>query len=376
MLFSLVSILALGAASLAHPVLEERSGNGCNADNVLRLLRATQRIDDSLAFCSDYLGLPLVTETAPAQSTASVTITQYRTETVTETLPLTKTSVQYEKRGATTKSISTPGFILSTTIEPSRLSSACNCLTIPLATTTVFSAPGTASFSVTKTETFTTVVFDVKTTTVTAPKLVLTSPTSVPGFKKNEPAAFDLDDTFYDLEFDFQVEVYGYKSNHIFVSVNGLLWLDDFAEGNYWFYFNDADNNGAALPLGPDDLPDVAILPFWSDLFINGGYVQGIWYQVSGSAGSKSVTLEYIVSEFGSTNDDYHFTITLSQGANANKVFVKFYNVLDSSAGTVAVQHKSDNKALVFSRYGSAVVNGLSLEFDTSANTIHTLGSI
>ncbi|EPS40491.1 hypothetical protein H072_5630 [Dactylellina haptotyla CBS 200.50] len=383
MLLSLFTVLALGASTIAHPLLEKRA-DGCNADNVLRLLRATQRLDDSIAFCSDFLGLPVITESAMPSPTASVTITEFRTATVTETFVQTETAVQFDKlkkrctddpshtdATTTTKSISTPGFILSTSIDPSRLSSACGCLTIPLSTLTVTATdvPATVSVSVTQTETVVSVIYKTETTTINAPSLALATPTSVFQFPIDKPATFSLDDPYYRVEFDFEVEVYGFKSNLIFVSVNGLIWLDEFAEGNYWYYFTDGDVNGADLPLEPLALPDIAILPFWTDMFVNGGQVQGIWYEVSGSAGSKSVTFEYLASAYGSTDNDYHFTVTLSEGSN--KVSVHYLNVLDSTAGTAAVQHYSGNEALVFSRYDSKVTNGLTLEFDTSAGTIN-----
>ncbi|KAK6357772.1 hypothetical protein TWF718_002078 [Orbilia javanica] len=381
MLVSLVSLLALGASALAHPLLEERTGDGCNADNVLRLLRATQRVDDSIAFCSQYLDLPAITTTVPPKPTATavVTLTEFRFTTVTETFVVTKTDVEFEKRlkkrcssttTTTTKSISTPGYILSTSIDPSRLSSACSCLTIPLLTRTVTATdlPGTltTSLSVTETETVTRWVLKTETATITAPSLVLASPTSVWGLDINSPAEFNDDDNFYRIEIPFEAEVYGLKSNYVFASVNGLIWLDEFSRGNYWYYHTDGDTNGANLPLGHDDLPDVAILPFWSDLFINGGKVQGIYYEISGN----TITLEYIVSAYGSTSNDYHFTVALS---NNNKVTVTYYNVLNSEDGTVAIQKKSSNDAIVWSRNGNNVAAGLTLEFDTTAGTVNSV---
>ncbi|KAK6362566.1 hypothetical protein TWF730_000023 [Orbilia blumenaviensis] len=386
MLVSLVSLLALGASSLAHPLLdlEKRTGSGgCNADNVLRLLRATQRLDDSIAFCSQYLDLPAVTQTLPPAPTATavVTLTEFRFTTVTETFVITETDVEFEKlkkrctsttTTTTSKSISTPGYILSTSIDPSRLSSACGCLTIPLATVTVPATdiPGTltTSFSETQTETVTDWIISTETATITAPSFILASPTPVccrSGI--DEPAPFDVDDAYYRVEIPFEAEVYGLKSNLVFASINGLIWLDENSQGNYWYYHTDGDTNGAPLPLGPDDLPDVAILPFWSDLFVNGGKVQGIFYEISGN----TITFEYVVSAYDSTVNDYHFTVAIS---NDNKVTIKYYAVLDSEDGTVAIQKKSSDAAIVFSRGEAAkVYAGLTLEFDTTAGTVNSI---
>ncbi|RVD80120.1 uncharacterized protein DFL_008027 [Arthrobotrys flagrans] len=382
MLVSLVSLLALGASSLAHPLLEDRTGSsGCNADNVLRLLRATQRLDDSIAFCSQFLDLPAVTQTVPPAPTATavVTLTEFRTTTVTETFVITETDVEFEKlkkrctstTTTSTKSISTPGYILSTSIDPSRLSSACNCLTIPLTTLTVTATDLpetlTSSVSETETETVTEWILTTETATITAPSLVLTSPTPVCcRGDVNSPAPFDVDDAYYRIEIPFEAEVYGLKSNLVFASVNGLIWLDEYSQGNYWYYHTDDDSNGGPLPLGPDELPDVAILPFWSDLFINGGKVQGIYYEISGD----SITLEYIVSAYDSTENDYHFTVTLS---NNNKVTITYYHVENSEDGTVAIQKKSSDTAIVWSRHDNNVAAGLTLEFDTTAGIVNII---
>ncbi|KAK6516060.1 hypothetical protein TWF506_005973 [Arthrobotrys conoides] len=380
MLLSLVSLLVLGASSLAHPLLEERTGSsGCNADNVLRLLRATQRVDDSIAFCSQFLDLPASTYTVtpPPIATAYVTfVTEFQTSTVTETFVLTETSVEFEKlkkrcssTTTTTKSISTPGYILSTSIDPSRLSSACNCLTIPLATHTVTAVPGTLtnSVSATETETTTLITIETETATITAPSLILTTPTAVCcGGKVDAPAPFSVDDAYYRIDLPFEVEVYGVKSNSVFASINGLIWLDESSYGNYWYYFTEEDTEGAPLPHGPDHLPDVAILPFWSDLFINGGKVQGIYYQISGD----SVTLEYVVSAYGNAENDYHFTVQLS---NDNKVTIKYFHVLNSEDGVVAIQKKSSDAVILWSNHGSNVEAGLTLEFDTNDGTVNSI---
>lgn len=58
---------------------------GCNADNCLRALRATQRSDDSNAFCSAYLSqvTPTLTYTATATYMSAVpTVTDVNIELV------------------------------------------------------------------------------------------------------------------------------------------------------------------------------------------------------------------------------------------------------------------------------------------------------
>ncbi|KAK6532159.1 hypothetical protein TWF694_003319 [Orbilia ellipsospora] len=387
MLLSLLPLLALGATSFAHPVLEARATVGCSADNVLRHLRGANCLADSLVFCSAYLGLPAITKTVAPLPTASVTVTEFQTVVTTETLIVTNTDVVFNKlkkrctdstTTPTSTPISTPQCLATTSIDPSRLSSACGCLTIPPGTVTVTAGvPQITSISVTETDTVTSIVVSTTTKTITASGFVLATPTSACGCNEDEGrgvAVGDIDDDYYRLELDFNIEVYGVTSNVILSSINGLIWFDDTARGNYEFYFNDGDTNGAALPLGSDDLPDVAVLPFWSDLFINGGEVQGIWYQVTGTAGSRVITFEYIVSAWGSKANDYHFTVAFGEAgsASANKVVITYYSVLDGTQGTVAVQHDSANKAVTYYRGGSGtpISAGKTLTFDTTAGTV------
>lgn len=116
--------------------------------------------------------------------------------------------------------------------------------------------------------------------------------------------------------------------------------------------------------MSAEDLPDVAILPYWSDLFLRGASGQGIWYE----AGDGSVTFLVKAAAYGSTDDAVEFTVTLGTD---DKVKVNFYSVEDSSAGTVAVQHKSSDDAITYSRNEASKVHaGLSLTFDTASGTV------
>ncbi|KAK6525991.1 hypothetical protein TWF281_011034 [Arthrobotrys megalospora] len=176
MFLALGNVLAVAALFKALPVqavpflLEERSGNGCNADNLLRLLRTPSNLPEALPFCSSYLGLPASTTTV---STVTPTVKSYTTVVTTETalftenpvvsltLTATETSVilatttitvqaqapgerrarrcaSTTSRASTTKSTTSfPEKVTGTTYEPSRISSACSCLTIPIAVSSV-----------------------------------------------------------------------------------------------------------------------------------------------------------------------------------------------------------------------------------------------
>ncbi|RKU48444.1 hypothetical protein DL546_001157 [Coniochaeta pulveracea] len=90
------------------PNLVER--NGCNADNALRALRATQRAPLATTFCRAYIDIPTVTVTVTATP-----------------------SVALERLGRRS-SVPVPDFMSQ--YPASRISSACSCLSLPPATTT------------------------------------------------------------------------------------------------------------------------------------------------------------------------------------------------------------------------------------------------
>lgn len=229
-----------GAPSPLLKPLEERGG--CNADNLLRLLRATDRLSDSLPFCSSYIGLPAstvtvatvtptvtqsVTQTATGTAvfhttpTVTVTVTTVSTdteivnETPTETSVATEVSTQTDVFSVTPSvtvttqivNIGTSSFTqtitVSTTItkaygaaklrrgtkqplsdqvlstyEPSRISSACSCLTIPVNTkyvTATASAATSTSIVSSSTETSVTVTDAAATSTATESSSTRTS---------------------------------------------------------------------------------------------------------------------------------------------------------------------------------------------------------
>ncbi|KAK6356031.1 hypothetical protein TWF718_000405 [Orbilia javanica] len=185
------------------PQLEERAA--CNADNLLRLLRGQENLEQGLEFCRSWLGkvqttvtvvggtvTPTFTTTEVSTSvsthlfteTATVTNTGYTTITNTNTITITRTQTYIvfgkNKRAATKTPLSDR--ILSSTYPPSRISSACNCLTIePGTTSTVYltetAAPVTSSvviptltetsFTITNTLAVTTILTEINSATVT-----------------------------------------------------------------------------------------------------------------------------------------------------------------------------------------------------------------
>ncbi|KAK6361535.1 hypothetical protein TWF730_005255 [Orbilia blumenaviensis] len=199
--------------------LEKRT---CNADNLLRLLRTPSNLPEALPFCSTYLGLPASTITV---STVTPTVTSYTTKVaietalftelpiVSSTLTATETSVIVQTttitvepqqtitaidrreigrrcsssttttRASTTSRVTTTKYttplaekVTGATYPPSRISSACSCLTIPIeissvtatapGVTEVITVPSTSSTSETVTITLTELVSTTETTTI------------------------------------------------------------------------------------------------------------------------------------------------------------------------------------------------------------------
>lgn len=149
------------------PVMEERGT--CNADNLLRLLRTPSNLPEALPFCSSYLQNPATTI---AISTVTPTDTQYNTvvstSTSTETSYTTDISSIEPTETISTTHVSTltdvvtQTSLVTTTVspvapikraaaktplsqrvtasyDPSRIFSACACLTIPMSTASVVS---------------------------------------------------------------------------------------------------------------------------------------------------------------------------------------------------------------------------------------------
>ncbi|EGX53251.1 hypothetical protein AOL_s00006g512 [Orbilia oligospora ATCC 24927] len=188
--------------------LEERTA--CNADNLLRLIRGQENLAQGLEFCSSWLGkvhttvtvvgktiTPTITTTEVSTSTsthlltetATITNTDYSTITNTKTVIVTRLQTvlvwnKVKRTCKTKKPLSEQ--ILSSTYPPSRISSACNCLTIePGTTSTVYltqtAAPVTSSViipSVTETS-FTITDTVAVTTTLTQTDSATTSKTTV-----------------------------------------------------------------------------------------------------------------------------------------------------------------------------------------------------
>lgn len=204
---SLAVLLAVSPLAQAIPARGCRAS--CNVDNFLRLLRTPSNLPEALQFCSEYLHLPAstvtvttVTPTTTAYSTAfdgvspTATIYAEHVDTLIPTRTITVTNVHTETSIVTDTSLTTEfitvtaaavqGRAVSTPLSQritqsyssSRISSGCDCLTIPISTNFVTATAETVT--VTETQQLTTTALEVTQTltsyrTTTLPDILETT---------------------------------------------------------------------------------------------------------------------------------------------------------------------------------------------------------
>lgn len=110
------------------------------------------------------------------------------------------------------------------------------------------------------------------------------------------------------------------------MTVNGVLSLDS---GSHSF-------SRTSLPTS--NLPPYSVLGLWSDLYIYQGTPQGIYYEVTGEVGARTIVFEWYCSQFHQPTQYYHFTMAFYEG-RPGAVTTKYYDVLDKgSQAVVGVQ--------------------------------------
>ncbi|MCJ1260264.1 hypothetical protein MMC22_000124 [Lobaria immixta] len=128
--------------------IEQRAA--CNADNVLRALRANSVA--ATHFCSDYIHIPVVTvfKSVPSiTATTQVTIFPMAIRKLTQTV----TSTVFETPNSAYFPSSLPDYVAQ--YPTSRISSGCSCLSVPTSTDTVTASYSTVYRAVTTTTTST-----------------------------------------------------------------------------------------------------------------------------------------------------------------------------------------------------------------------------
>lgn len=263
------------------------------------------------------------------------------------------TDVQIAKRA-----VATPASI--TGWPAAKISAACsNVATGVVTTTSISTAPvplTTAVVTRTATQTVQTV------STLTVPAVLLSSPTTIVSGRTTSS-----DDNYYRLELPFAISAYGVSSSVVYLTDNSVLfWPGSSNNGGY-------DYTNYQLPYTTTSFGDAALFGLWDDLYVYYGTNQGIYYDVTGAVGSRTVLFEFYTSAYGRSNEYYHFTITMYEN-NPGVAVYKYYDVYSSGySATVGAQKRGGN--FVQYSYNQAIITpGLMLTVNTNTNTI-TRGS-
>ncbi|KAJ9643531.1 hypothetical protein H2199_004210 [Coniosporium tulheliwenetii] len=223
----------------------------------------------------------------------------------------------------------------------------------------------TATLTVTTTSfvAFTSVSASTTTTTVTrtVEPLVLESPAGIFGDPR-QGLARDGDDNYYNLTLPFAIGSYGVTSETIFLSTNGLLSN----EPTYEWVNEPLPASGKPSEQYPERaVPSMSIFPFWTDLYMRAGYPHGIFYEILGDIGSRSITFEYYATRYNDEEGYYHFTVAFYENI-PGVIDLKYYEMgSNSSAGTVGVQNRDAGKWLQFSHNEPKLYRGVAVRLDT-----------
>jgi hypothetical protein len=93
-----------------------------------------------------------------------------------------------------------------------------------------------------------------------------------------------------------------------------------------------------------DLVPPYTLFPFWMDLYIAQGKPHGIFFEISGAEGTRTLTVEWLVTTpHKELEHNYHFTVQLEE-SKPNIVIFKYYDTLDNGETcTIGVQGKGES---------------------------------
>jgi len=104
--------------------------------------------------------------------------------------------------------------------------------------------------------------------------------------------------------------------------------------------------SGRNGPIPDSSFPSVSSFIFWDDLAINKGTNQGIFYELSGTPGARSIKVEYVMGKFGVPHEKYHFQWSYSQ-TQPGRVVYKYFEVSDSGrSATIGIQGRKSSISL------------------------------
>ncbi|EQB50342.1 hypothetical protein CGLO_10211 [Colletotrichum gloeosporioides Cg-14] len=301
----------------------------------------------------------VVESSSVAESSSSfVTITQVSSSTRTSTIT-SASSVESSVETSSTEVSSTEASTAETT------STEASPTSTDTSSSTGFSTiETTSSSSATPVESSSSTTPSADSTTVSigstcTPTPILPSPTSL---------ISDGDDVFSSALLPFPIGVFGSYETTVYASSNGFLSL----------YAGSTAYNNQPLPSAFSGLPDVSILPFWDDLYVQSPS-QVVQYQIFGSnTGSRNVTFEWVTEHYAEPSQFYHFTVTFEE-AQPGIVTYRYYTTYDKGeSATVGVQNLRDgNNFSVQVGYNSlgSVPDRTFLRLDTTGAGTFTTGA-
>jgi hypothetical protein len=188
--------------------------------------------------------------------------------------------------------------------------------------------------------------------------VVLKNPIAIAGSLKGAPKLID-DEMFPVPPLPFAVTIYGHSSTKLFVTDNGVLCFDEGIKDPR------GKREGQKLP-HYDGVPPYSLFPFWTDLMLAKGKPHGIFYEIEGATGARTVTFEWYVTRYNHEEQYFQFTVLLEE-AKPNIVTFRYYDALDKGKEcTIGVQGPSS--CMMFSHNQPKVFPGLQIVFDTKAN--------
>lgn len=113
-----------------------------------------------------------------------------------------------------------------------------------------------------------------------------------------------------------------------------MLWLD-------------APPDGANKKITGERLPhrvglaQYILFPFWTDLMLAQGKPHGIFYETTGTAGTRQFAVEWYVTRYGQEDQYFHFSVLFEED-KLGVVTYKYYDAVDQGVKcTIGIQGPS-----------------------------------
>jgi hypothetical protein len=126
------------------------------------------------------------------------------------------------------------------------------------------------------------------------------------------------------------------------------------------------------LPQASSYIMTTGVFPYWDDLFIYNGTAQGIYYQSSGTNGSRTATFEFYESAYQQYSNYYHFQLLFYENA-PNTFTLKYYNITDLGASaTVGYQCNTLSEYKQYSYNQTDINPGLAVSYNNNTDAFTT----